>query len=614
MSLAQLNLVDAEVLVAGEAVDFETLQLHQTMSGHHKFEIKVNYRPDKPTVWTVTPEKLFEQLGENLHITFTHKESGEVTEFDGIITNVNVEGSNGDQGYVVLQGGSPTILLDMDPSMGGYTEYTLSNIVSEVLENSGVGLELNNQAQFTSIIPYAARYKETSFAFLSRMAASCGDWFYYDGSKLNLGNPNIENDTRAAFDMELSKIAISAGLGNLNMELYDYDAVTNDYKEDAPVKNIEGINSYMRVALDKSEPLFPNVNKMATNRAMVDENDIVAQMRAVYSKKYSKMSVFSAQSNTCAIRLGELVTTRLPESLQQDVGPDLGRYRVLEIHHEIDQSGIYRNTFKGVAGMTETIPTDHIVQPVAFPELAMVVENQDPEALGRVKVRFLWMGDDVTTNWIRVQTSNIGVDESNDGLHGLYFIPSLNDQVMVSFEHGDPSRPYVSGSLVHADNAAGVQADHTISKIVTASGHTIELNDTEGEETIKIYDNEGSIIIFDTQAKSLTINATETIDIAAKNINITAEENITIGAQGNIDIAAEGDLINQAQGNVSLQSDGDTTLKSSGAVAVEATSDATISGMNAVIEGSVGAELNGAQTKVTGSAMTEVSGGIIKLN
>ncbi|WP_044214134.1 phage baseplate assembly protein V, partial [Saccharicrinis fermentans] len=506
MSLPQLNLVDAEVHVAGELVDFLTLTLNQSMTGHHRFKIQVNFKPHKPSVWTTTPETVFEQLGETVTIKLAHRENGELTEFEGFVTNIYVGGNDGDQGYAVLEGGSPTLLLDMDPSMGSFTDYTLGNIVSETIENSGVGVELVSDPQFTSIIPYVARYKETSFGFMSRLAGLCGDWFYYDGRKLVLGNPRIENDTRAAFDMELSEIKISASMGNLKTELYDYDPVENDYKEDAPVSNIDGINSYMRVAKDKSDPFFPNASKLPTDRFMVDENDIMAQMRATFSRNYSKMSVMNAKSNTCAIRLGELVTTRLPESLQQDVGPDLGRYRVIEINHQINQDGIYCNYFKGVAGMTESLPMDHIKKPMALPEVATVVENEDPNTLGRVKVRFLWMSEDQSSNWIRVQAQNIGLSENNENLHGLMFIPAIDDQVMVAFEHGDPSKPYVTGSLFHRDNATGALPNDTKSKLVSASGHTIELDDTEGEEKINIYDTEGSIITFDTQAKSLYIS------------------------------------------------------------------------------------------------------------
>ena len=40
---------------------------------------------------------------------------------------------------------------------------------------------------------------------------------------------------------------------------------------------------------------------------------------------------------------------------------------------------------------------------------------------------------------------------------------------------------------------------------------------------IRIHDNEGSLIEFDTQEKTLTINAAENINIAAKNITIEAK-------------------------------------------------------------------------------------------
>jgi len=185
---------------------------------------------------------------------------------------------------------------------------------------------------------------------------------------------------------------------------------------------------------------------------------------------------------------------------------------------------------------------------------------------------------------------------------------------MVGFEYNDPNRPFVMGSMFTGVSGEGGGEENNIKSMITRSGHTIELDDTEDAQKITIKDNDGSIIIFDTVEQSLTINATENIDIAAKNINITAEENITIGAQGDIEIAAEGDLASMAQGNVNIQSTGDTEVKSSGAVAIEATSDATLLGMNAIVEGKTGAEVNGVQTKVTGSAMTEVSGGIVKIN
>lgn len=610
-----LNQVDVTIQIAGTTCDYESLTLHQSMHGHHQFEVLVNYKPHKPSLWSTTPETVFEQLGETLDIRMEHKESGELTEFSGLITDIEVGGKDGDQGYALIIGGSPTLLLDRSPSMAAYVDYTIGNLVSEEIENSGIRIDLESKPRFEGILPYVAKYKETSWQFLSRMAALCGEWFYYDGQKLILGNPKREDTTRAAFDMELQQLRIRSKLEQLNTELYDYDPNTDDYKEDAAPESIEGVNSYMRVAKDRASNFYKEPAKLPAGRAMIDESDIMATTRAHFSRVYSQSSVFEAVSNTCAIRVGELVTTRLPESLQKDCGPDLGRYRVLSITHIVDQKGLYRNKFKGVAGATETLPLpEGFKAPMAFPEPATVTDNADPLNMGRVKVRYFWQDEDASTNWMRVQGQSAGSSDVVKKNRGMVFIPEIGDQVMVAFEQGNPDRPYVTGSLFHRDNGGGAATDNNIKSITTRSGHTIEFDDTDGAEKIHIRDNGGSVITFDTQEKSLLISSMETLNLSAKNVNIAAEENVTIGAQKDMNLSSEGNMQAVSKGELALQSDSDTSVSSKGAVSIEATSDATLSGANAIVEGKAAAELNGVQAKVNGSAMAEVAGGIVKIN
>ncbi len=160
MSSTQLNQVDVSISINGNNCDFETLQLQQTMCGHHRFSIRVNYRPNKPSVWTITPETIFRQLGETLTINMKHNETGEITEFVGVITHIDVAGKDGDQGYVVLTGGSPTLLLDMDAGMGAFSEYTLGNIVSEVRNSRTVEPILSVHSVGTSKIRNPALFSE----------------------------------------------------------------------------------------------------------------------------------------------------------------------------------------------------------------------------------------------------------------------------------------------------------------------------------------------------------------------------------------------------------------------------------------------------------------------
>src|SRR5690606_14287889 len=132
-----------------------------------------------------------------------------------------------------------------------------------------------------------------------------------------------------------------------------------------------------------------------------------------------------------------------------------------------------------------------------------VIDNADPKNLGRVQVRFFWQSDEQNSNWLRVQTPDAGTSSIVEKNRGLLFVPEIDDQVMVAYEQGNPSRPYVAGSLYHLGNSGGMAPDNNLKSITTRSGHTIEFDDTDGKEKINIRDNGGSVITFDTKEKSL---------------------------------------------------------------------------------------------------------------
>ena len=124
----------------------------------------------------------------------------------------------------------------------------------------------------------------------------------------------------------------------------------------------------------------------------------------------------------------------------------------------------------------------------AYPEIAEVVANDDPKKQGRIQVRFFWqktLGEQ--TPWLRVQTPDAGVLTDKSGNRGFQFIPEVGDQVMVSFEQGNPHRPYVSGSMYHGKNAKEVS--NNVRSITTKSGSTIVFDDNDGKERITIKDS-----------------------------------------------------------------------------------------------------------------------------
>lgn len=73
--------------------------------------------------------------------------------------------------------------------------------------------------------------------------------------------------------------------------------------------------------------------------------------------------------------------------------------------------------------------------------LGTVIDNEDPEKLGRVKVTFPDIPDYKETDWIRVAVLMTG------SKRGYYFVPEIDDEVLVAFEHANIKKPIVIGSL-----------------------------------------------------------------------------------------------------------------------------------------------------------------------
>lgn len=527
MASTNLDAVSVEIKVAGKVCDYVTMELFQSVSTHHRFKIKVNYRPDKPSVWAIGPDVIFKQLGEKVSIIMTHHESGEKTEFHGLISDIHVEGFDGNQGFVILEGGSPTILLDRDPAMDCYVEQNLNTIVSDILDKSGVKMNVTNNPKHTDIIPYVARYKETSYGFLSRLLRSYGEWFYYNGETLQIGDPEIETESRAGYDVDLTGVSINATIRSLNHSTYEFDPVNDKFYYDYS-GTPKGATLGSRSAEKCSEPIFPTEAKLPSMRPAYSAMDLEHYGDAGFHRNYSQLSQIKASSRYCGIRLGELVVTRVPESFPGVKITDLGRYRITEITHTVDGQGRYSNTFCGVPGGTPVMPWGDAVMPVAYPEMARVVSNEDPKNQGRVKVQFMWQEvDGGESYWMRVQSPDTGKSDQVAKNRGFVFIPEPGDLVMVGFEQGNPDRPYVTGSLFYKANSQGAATDNTVKSIRTRSGHTLEFNDDEGGDWgITIKDRNGCMFHFDTKGKNIEITAPETMTLNAQNININAGEQL----------------------------------------------------------------------------------------
>jgi uncharacterized protein involved in type VI secretion and phage assembly len=219
--------------------------------------------------------------------------------------------------------------------------------------------------------------------------------------------------------------------------------------------------------------------------------------------------------------------------------------------------------------------------------VGVVTNNQDPEKLGRVKVKLPWLSDEHESHWARVLTPMAGPER------GLYFLPEVDDEVLVAFEHGQVDFPYVLGALWNGKDKPPEKNDdgeNNKRTLKSRSGHMITLDDTQDREQIVIRDKTGkNEIVFDSKDNALTIKA-----------------------EGDLTIEAGGKLILKSNADLALETQAKASLKTQADLVVEATGKASVkSKTNLTLEGTAKSELKGAQVSVNGSAQTEVKGGAV---
>ena len=227
---------------------------------------------------------------------------------------------------------------------------------------------------------------------------------------------------------------------------------------------------------------------------------------------------------------------------------------------------------------------------------AVVTNINDPEGMGRVKVRLLNLGtSEQETGFIRVVSPMAGKN------CGIQFLPSLEDEVLVAFCGDGMSQPYVIGSLYGNREKYKMPSPvkdgvNDIRMIKTKSGHTITFGDKEGEENIEIKSAKEMVIKIDDKENSIKIS-----DKAGENL-------MTLNAKdGKISITAKKKIeLKTANAGITIDEKD---------VKIESGKNLEMTGTQVSIEGKSSVKVEGkTQLDLTSSGQTNVGGSIVKVN
>ncbi|MET0752924.1 MAG: phage baseplate assembly protein V [Pyrinomonadaceae bacterium] len=164
---------------------------------------------------------------------------------------------------------------------------------------------------------------------------------------------------------------------------------------------------------------------------------------------------------------------------------------------------------------------------------ALVTDIKDPDGQGRVKISLPWSPDTNGSRyeaWARLATMMSGNNR------GSWFVPDVNDEVLVAFEAGDARRPYVVGCLWNGSDKPPESMDgggkNNKKVLRSRNGVKVTLDDQDGQEKmiletpggqkITLKDGPGAVEIVDSNGNS--------VKLETSGITITASAKVTINA------------------------------------------------------------------------------------
>lgn len=591
---------------------YTRLRIEQSLFAHHRFELEVPFEELE------NPDELFfHQAHQDVcgkGITFSFEPVLEKGSFDfafkGIVTEIALKNTDSMVNVFVLKGYSPTILMEdcqtrktfIDQSIGQIAEAVLGKYPRNMLRR-----QLN--PKHSDKLPYVVQYNETNFAFLNRLAAEYGEWFYYNGKELTMGEPasskaiNFEVNGIQTCNMSVSLRPSQFKLANYNYEQDEH------YVSASKDQSVDGLGKFSSFALDESEKLFGQASEQTLAKPFQSQREVDEAAKTQKAVGANFLVDFRGSGESPDFMVGSVLDVSGVRPKKDGQTKDsFGKYRVIEITHEVDGNGNYGNHFKAIPESAAYPPANpQVAHPAAHSDLAKVIDNDDPEKLGRVRVEFLWPSNGKESVWMRV-----GHPYTGEG-KGMVFIPEVEAQVMVAYQDKCPQMPYVATSLYHKHSSERyTSTDNYLKKILFKGGNMLSFLDDPDKDLQQIM-----ITNADKMDKaSLIITFTEN-----GQIELQTQGDILLKAKKNISLKAN-NISLEAQGNISLEATG-IKLKANKNIEQEATASLKLKGLEISVEADTNVEITAnAQLKLASAATTDISGGamvkvaaaIIKLN
>jgi type VI secretion system secreted protein VgrG len=541
---------------------------------------------------------------------FERKLTGIVTEFKyyGVTEKANVSQDQYRHYYrAVLR---PELwLLTLTSHCRIFKDIKMTEIIEKVLREHGINFE--SPTSSTEQLEYCVQYRESDFAFISRLMEQEGIYYYFrdpgsevkvpNSSKLILTSDKNRHKTFAGYEVlncsngDIYQVQCNFGMTSSRYTLKDYHFEQNivttaqmsgtkspnkgkvyDYLADYNEKNVGGcLNSYAKIRLEELETDYAMVRGRSTALAM------------------SAGMLFELKDNEINFDIDKCVVSSVDFLIQASPNRS-GDIVEIPFENQSGPSGEIDDHFAEFDCCFTAIPADQQFRPRRITPVPSIQGSQTavvcdgPDKYGRVKVKFHWDENNVDY-WVRVSHPMAGKN------WGWISLPRVHQEVIVNFEEGNPNRPIITGRVY---NGASLPP-YELPANKTQSGIKTVTYDGSGFNELRFEDKDGQQQIYLHAEKDLKCEIKEN-EIR----NIDKDKTVEVKGKDSLKVTD----------TCTIQSDKSIELKvGSNSIKIDQ-QGITIKGLKVTIEGNATVDVKSAMTTVNGDGKLTLKGAITMIN
>ncbi|MHB8627295.1 MAG: VgrG-related protein [Aggregatilineales bacterium] len=543
------------------------------------------------------------KVGKSLSISMSNEQKQLTSIFNGEIVGVEPDFSESVI-KLVVRGYDKAHRLHRGTKTKVFKNVTDSDIANQIAQDAGLSATVDATTEtFEEVIQYA----QTDFDFLVMRAQRIGYEVLTENGQLKFVKPTSPSSADATLEFRHELMAFHPRLG-ISAQVDTVTAKGWDVKQKQGITGTASssdvqaqIGNGQSGGAEAQSALSGGASNFIVNIPVQTQSDATRVAQGLLDQINSRFIQADGEAvGTPSLHAGMVVEIK-------GIGTKFGgKYRLTTVRHQYN-AGDYRILFS-VEGPRPDLITylvggdDKERWGGVYP--ALVTNNKnDTNDFAYVKLKYPWLDDTVESNWARVALPGGGAQR------GIYFMPEVNDEVLVAFEFGDFDRPYVIGGLYNGSDAPAAGLTDVVANgkvktrmIKTRTGHTITfVDDDSGQEYIDIKDAKGN-----TELK---------FDTANKKITMTSQGEIEINATGNLTLTSQQDIsIKTDSGNVTIQG---MTFSAKGTNSAEMKSDsgaANVQGLTFSVKGQASGSVEAVEVGLKGDAMVQIQGGLVQIN